>query len=439
MAMIKLGYARADITPIESVPLAGFGNSSVRMHTNVMDPLYATCLAFEDESGSKALIYSIDLCNFGTTFADHIRDELCAATGITADRILASCTHNHSSPAVGNTKKASIPPYITYLKDRMIAAAKEAMADRKPTTAQIGRTHVQGLNHVRRYVLADGTYAGDNYGHPKESPFSHHESTVDNCLQLVKFIREGGKDVVIANFQMHPHRTGGARKYDVSSDVVGAFREAYEEKTDCHFAYFSGGSGNVNGHSRIPLEDATSDYKAHGQALAECATRVTFREAQLGQLKVAAKVLDLEVNHDKDHLLPQAKEISKVWAETHDYYACRPLLDKYGFNSVYQADALIQRAQLPATYSLPMWTVSIGDLAFVGAPYEMFDTNGQRIKDASPFRMTFVLTCTNESHSYMPSRLGFAHGGYSVDKCRFKPGIGELLAENFIELLESIY
>ena len=438
MSTIKLGYARADITPTESVPLEGYGNTSVRMHTNVLDPLYATCLAFEDERGNRALICTLDMCVLGTYYNTHTHPALSVATGIAPEKILCSCTHNHSSPALGNTEKESISRYNAFLEKQLIAAAKAAMADMKPATAQIGRTHVQGMNFVRRYVLQDGTYAGDNYGHPKESPYACHESTVDNCLQLVKFTREGGKDVVLANFQMHPHRTGGYQKPDVSSDIVGAMRDAYEEKTGALFAYFSGASGNVNGHSRIKLEDVTPDYKSHGQAMAEYAMQVTFRDAKLGAIKAASKEAQLQINHDKDHLLPQAQEINKVWTETKDYAACKPLLEKYGFNSVYQAESLIPRVTMPATNKIPIWTVSMGELAFVGAPYEMFDTNGQQIKDASPFRMTFIMTCTNQYHSYMPSLMGFAHGGYSADRCCYKPGVGEQLAEHYIQLLESM-
>ena len=120
MSTIKLGYARVDITPTESVPLRGYGNTSIRMHTNVLDPLYATCLAFEDENGSQALIYTMDLCSFGTVFNPCIRQALCDATGLPADRILASCTHNHSSPDVDNKEQDSIPRYIAFLKDQMV-------------------------------------------------------------------------------------------------------------------------------------------------------------------------------------------------------------------------------------------------------------------------------------------------------------------------------
>ena len=48
-------------------------------------------------------------------------------------------------------------------------------------------------------------------------------------------------------------------------------------------------------------------------------------------------------------------------------------------------------------------SVSIGDVVFAFAPYEMFDTNGVQIK-------------------------GGQNGGYSVDSCWFLPGSGELFA-----------
>ena len=438
MSTIKLGYARVDITPTESVPLRGYGNTSIRMHTNVLDPLYATCLAFTDEAGETALIYTMDLCGFGNTYNTWIREPLCQAVNLPPERIFASCTHNHSSPDPDNKEKDSIPRYLEFLKDQMIAAGKAALADRKPATAQIGRTHTNCMNFVRRYVLCDGTYAGDNYGHFKESPIACHESPSDNCLQLVKFTRQGGKDVVIANFQMHPHRTGGYRKPDVSADIVGAMRAAYEAQTGSLFAYFSGGGGNVNGHSRIPQENITADHIEHGKALADYALQVTFRDVKLGALKTASKDLVVPINHDDDHLLPQAQEVNALWTKTKSYADCAPLLQKYGFNSVYRAAALIKRVSMPETETIPLWTVSIGDIAFVGAPYEMFDTSGMQIKDASPFAMTFIMTLNKEGHGYMPSKLGFAHGGYSADTCRFKPGIGEQLAESYIRLLESM-
>ena len=81
---------------------------------------------------------------------------------------------------------------------------------------------------------------------------------------------------------------------------------------------------------------------------------------------------------------------------------------------------------------------SIGDVAFVASPYEMFDTNGKQIKEGSPYQMTFVLTCTNERFAYIPSALGFRNGGYSADLCRFIPGTGEMMAQHYVRLLKEL-
>ena len=62
---MKVGYARTDITPQEAVPLAGYGNTSDRLSEVILDPLYATCIAFENEAGEKALVYTVDLINAG--------------------------------------------------------------------------------------------------------------------------------------------------------------------------------------------------------------------------------------------------------------------------------------------------------------------------------------------------------------------------------------
>ena len=44
-SLFTVGYARTDITPSESVPLAGYGNTMQRLSQGVLDPLYATCIA----------------------------------------------------------------------------------------------------------------------------------------------------------------------------------------------------------------------------------------------------------------------------------------------------------------------------------------------------------------------------------------------------------
>ena len=437
--MLKIGFGRADITPLEPVPLAGYGNATDRISQEIDYRLFGTCLAFADEQNEPVLVYHTDLCGPPyVLFKEWLLPPIAEATGVAAERILVSCTHNHSGPALDEAETdPRIIRYQPLLIERMVKAAKLALADLSAVTLETGSIQTKGLNHVRRYVLEDGTFAGDNYGHFNLSPIAGHESEPDRELQLIKIRREGKKDIVLANFQMHPHRNGGSKRYVMSADIVGAFREAMEED-GVLFAYFTGGSGNVNGHSRIPEENVTPDFIAHGKALADYARQVVYTPAAAGSVNFRNIKVTVPVNHSQDHLVPVCREIQKQWYTTFTHADYRHLSDPVGISNIYHAEAIIMKSEMPETMVLNTWALAIGDVAFVAVPYEMFDTNGKQIKEGSPFQRTFVLTCTNERFAYIPSALGFKNGGYSADLCRFAPGTGELIAENFVNNLKEM-
>lgn len=436
---LKIGFGRTDITPLEPVPLAGYGNAKDRISQDIDYRLFGTCLAFADGKNEPVLVYHTDLCGPPyVLFKTWLLPPIAEATGVSADRILVSCTHNHSGPALDEAiDDERIQRYQPLLIERMIEAAKLALADLAPATLETGSIQTKGLNHVRRYVLEDGTFAGDNYGHFKLSPIAGHESEPDRELQLIKIKREGKKDIVLANFQMHPHRNGGSKRYVMSADIVGAFREEME-KDGILFAYFTGGSGNVNGHSRIEEENITPDFIAHGKALADYARQVEFKAAKTGEVKFRKIEVTVPVNHSKDHLVPVCRQIQKQWYSTFVHADYRPISEPHGISNIHHAEAIIFKSEMPEALQLPTWALSIGDVAFVAVPYEMFDTNGKQIKEGSPFPRTFVLTCTNERFAYIPSALGFKNGGYSADLCRFAPGTGEIIAESFVNNLKEM-
>jgi hypothetical protein len=87
---------------------------------------------------------------------------------------------------------------------------------------------------------------------------------------------------------------------------------------------------------------------------------------------------------------------------------------------------------------IPLSAISIGDIGFVSAPYEMFDTNGIAVKSESPFKMTFVCAYTNGDYGYIPSSLAYSHGGYEVSSCCFVSGTGEELANKMVSMLKEI-
>ena len=133
MDQCYVGYARADFTPDESVPLRGYGLSSERMSQNVLNQLYLTCLAFRDEQGECALIYAMDICSPGNVCTERWRPAVSRATGIPMERIMVSGSHTHSAPALDSLDDPSIVRLKERLEVLFVQTAQAALADcRRP-------------------------------------------------------------------------------------------------------------------------------------------------------------------------------------------------------------------------------------------------------------------------------------------------------------------
>jgi len=86
--------------------------------------------------------------------------------------------------------------------------------------------------------------------------------------------------------------------------------------------------------------------------------------------------------------------------------------------------------------------VRIGnDTAIVTLPHEIFVELGLAIKQASPFKHTFVISLANDLDFYVPTRRAFAEGAvgsYEVNVAAIKPGGGEMLVGAAVKLLQDL-
>lgn len=436
------GYARTDITPTEPVPLAGYGNTSFRISQNVLSPLCSACLALTGPDGNTVILVHNDLIHSADWFSDPIRESVSAATGVPFENIVIHATHTHSAPDVGNKKEPGIPRYVEMVTKRITDCAVEAMADRKAvTSAEQARNHTKGLNFVRHYVLEDGTYKGDNFGDLNPSPYAGHTTEPDTEMRLVKIHRENAEDILLVNWQTHPHRTGGSRKYDVSADIVGVMRDEMEAALGCKFIYFSGAGGNVNPHSRIKEENITKDYLEQGKALAACALAVenAYQPLDMSEVRVSTRKVWGDLNRPSPELLEGARIVREHWERTNDFRSSCEIANSYGINSPYAAGNFIGRSEDKNDgYDAPFTAISFGDLAFVSVPYEMFDTNAKYVREQSPFPMTVVASCCNDANGYVPSAYGYIHGCYEADCSIYKPGAGERFAYEMVRMLKGL-
>jgi hypothetical protein len=75
------------------------------------------------------------------------------------------------------------------------------------------------------------------------------------------------------------------------------------------------------------------------------------------------------------------------------------------------------------------------DVAIVFLPGEVFVELGLAIKQASPFRTTFVIELSNCVETiYIPNRAAYAGGSYEVTNSTTQPGSGEILVARCLEL-----
>lgn len=436
----SVGFGRVKVTPPAGIGLGGFGNTDSRLSKTVLDDLYVTCVAISD-GAQKVLLYSVDFIGVSEQNYHQVAKLVEKALGIPGKNIFITATHTHSGPQIRDGAE-SVTRYMPVFYKGMTTAAKDAVADLDRAETYIGEALTENLNYVRRYYREDGTFHGPNFISASTSPVIRHETEADGQMQVIRFDRANQKDVVLVNWQCHATTTSGLNKTDVSADFIGPFRDAAEKENDVFFAYYQGAAGNLAPSSSVDSEPDNGDYKAHGKALAAVLSRTldSMEKTETGAIVTAEKKVFASANADtegKDVAL--AQKIVDTW-QTGGVETANRLCLEHGFHSYYHARALVGRSKRTATDGKEIWAgaISIGPIAFVGAPYEMFDQNGVQIKTQSPFDMTFICAYTNGAHGYIPTRDAFAAGGYEVDACFFSAGTGEAMVSEYLGMLEEL-
>lgn len=433
-----VGYARVDMTPQQPIPLKGYGNTIRRVSGPVLDPLYATCVAITDAEGNSLLMIGSD--STVPNFLGYTRETVAEALGIPMENVLVNVTHTHSAPDM-DVDHPGVQPYKELYKKAHVEAALAAFADRKPARMFYSSVETEGLNFVRHYRMDDGSFGGDNFGDWTNHHAVDNATEVDPTMHLLKFEREGGKDVLVMNWRAHASITGGSSKPDVSADFVGSVRMYLEKELDCHFAYWQGCAGNVNPRSRIPERDCTRDYLEFGRQLGGFALKglENMEEQKPGTIRVKQYIFPGPINHTKDHLKEKAEEIKKYYAETNDWTGAKEMGKPFGIRTPLQAQGIVKRSGMGESFNISLSAVALNDaVAFASSANELFDTTGQYVEDHSPFKHTMVLGYTNGQTGYMPSAYAWMYTCYESDCTRFAPGVAEEIAYQQLQLLRAV-
>ena len=433
------GYGKADITPEEfGVPMQGYSNGEARRSTGLYSYIYSIALAVRDAQGNTAIIISVDSAAVGKHITQQIHQQIEKKTGVPAENVFITSIHQHSTPSPDLTEIETSSNYRALLIKRTVQAAVDAVEDLAPAQMYGAVAKTESINFHSHYAVADGTVAGDNFGDTSAGIVGYAREH-DRDMQLVKFIRDGAKDVLIAHYQGHPAMGTSAWDTNISADTPGVFRDEMEASGEYLVMYVSGAQGDVSMFTGLTENEIYSDYKQKGQMLAQYAKEAegTYKELKTGKVQVTKMIFAAPVNHATDYLKDEAEAIDKEWYRSYNHTSAMAYSTSGEIRSIYQAHAILLRSKDPATLGIELMAVSFGDVAICGGPYEMFDENGQAIKANSPFAFTMPAHMVNDNIGYIPSQTAFDYTCYQSDICRYAAGTGELCCDAYIEMLKA--
>jgi len=433
---MQVGYSQINIAPAVGTPLGGYGKSTDRLSTGNEEGngLTATVVAITDDQGKTVLLITADLVGISDNIVAKARTAIHEATGIPVQQIIIAATHTHAAPDLSLTANDAITAYKDELYTKLANAAVAALADQAPATMAIAKVDLNGLNRVRHYTDGNGNYYG--YQHwANEAGATQSIADADSTMQLVKFDRGADKTpVVIANWQVHPNVLGNVDY--ASADLIGVFRTTLNTATGWNVAYFSGAGANLTANASG--SETTSAHKAIGQAMADVAggKDVVFTEVGLGKIELERVMYAAPLKSITQAQYDAA--CAFLASEDTSWNAAKAA----GYNSFYEAKAIKRVYELKSTTkSLELSVISLGDVAFVAAPYEMFDTDGKTIKAAPSHKMVVLMSQANGSIGYITTNLSdnYVNGVYEQDMSIFASGTGVKLANQYVAMLaESI-
>ncbi len=434
---LQVGYGRVDITP--DYPMAIAGSAATRISEGCLDPLYFTTIAIK-QAEELFLIVTMDLVGAYSEYTEALQMALSNAAEIPKNHVILNATHTHASVSIRNIESENCPKYREELAVWAVESATAAVADLSPAEVWYGSTQAEGMAWVRHYKMADGTYAGANFG-SFSSGIVGHAAEADTEMQLVRFVRpaDDKKDIVLMNFPAHATMCDDPM---LSADFPGPARQYVAEQTDTLVAYFIAGAGNQVPSSRIPEENFSTNYQVYGEELGRIAVACLGNMTKLEdtQLRFQQKTYIGKSNKEDLDRLGDALKVDAIWSQVggRGTDAGKKAAKEAGFSSVYEVTAILNRSHFQEKRTMELVALSVGDVGFIFAPYEMFGPNAMTIKQESPYAMTFIVTCSQNHDGYLPSTYGCEIRCYEAQITKFTPGTAEILASEYVTLLTEM-
>lgn len=471
---MQVGAARVDITPPLPVDVLGYVRRPVAPR-RVADPLMATGVLLEDDSGAVVII-AADLANLAPGYADRVRDRVAISVGVAPERVLLNSSHSHAAPWPGAGLKlggesdewtARELAYWESLPELFASVAVQARESAREARISGGVGHAPGLAVNRRERTADGrTVLGWN-----------PDGFIDDSVPTLRVDGLDGEAIAtLIGFGCHPVVLGPDVPA-VGSDFVGPLRRRVEELRGGVAIFLQGAAGNVlpleaffdrpgpemEMGRRLGLEAAHAVADADPRAMTverldfgsvtpiSLYRRVVEDRQPQQALAVAREVVDLPllkappVEELQDELAEREADLSARKASGESRVTTNPV--RYHIAWLRMTLEAAEHGPLPESVPGEIWAARLGDCAVVGTPGEIFGEIGAAVRRASPAATTiFAGYCggvlgyvaTPEEYPYGGYEPAVSHRGYG-HPAPFSPDVAGIIRDTSIRLLEGLF
>ena len=435
--MLKAGFSRVDVTPPLGTSVWGYFYD--RKAKGVLDPIELNAIALSDGK-EKAVIVIADFEGIERKVVKKLKKRISEATGLKSEFIILHTTHSHTS--IGLVEESITPfdnnvfedkNYLDLLYRKFVDVSVMALDDMSDAVWSYAEKETdEQISFVRRYLMQNGLVHTNPYGFedqivkPSEEP--------DNTVRLMRFKREGKKDIAFVNFATHTDVVTG--EY-FSADWPGFLRRNVEndiEDTLCAVMVgFQGDTNHVNfmGEKKRGLQRSIE----MGRIIADTVIDIWDKteDGEDFELYGAVATVYNKTNTDKEEYYDECLEFT---TNLNEEGKPRTSKSPSGISYVEALRVVDIREIEPIYKKIPISVLSMGKFSIVGIGCEAFTNYARAVRDLYPDKTIFTASLLNGAEGYLPTKVAYAYGGYEVITSPFSPSVEEECIEAIKNILK---
>lgn len=416
----QAGAAKADITPKEPVPLAGYGGKT-RMSQRVEHPIWLKALALKDDSGATSVLVTADLVGLSDKMIAIIAKAALEKHGIPRERLILNTSHNHSCPVTADVLWLyyEFTPEEAAVKDRYTAMVyakyEEVIGAAIANLVPAELAFEQGLAGVavnrRRSRGPESRALGGQ---------------VDQDVPVITVKAGNDLKAIVFGYSCHTTALGGL---SINGDYAGFAQLELEKSFPGSVAMFvqnCGGDANPLPRIRGKDVEATELASMYGKVLAEAVRQVIANKMPPLNGPIRAAMGETELSLQPGIPLEELKQRLPNLSG----------MPKREFEHFIRQYETLGSPPDRVKYPVQVWRIGT-DFQFIALTGETVVDYSLKFKAAYGWNTTWVCGYNNDLTSYVPSLRVLKEGGYEGVTGMFEYGHRAPYTETVEELITS--